>query len=112
MTTLEQIAALANAGFTKAEIVAMVTPVAPKKEEPAPKKEEPAPKKEEPAPAQAPQPNDRMMDETRKLFDALGMRLDALTGAIQTSNLNSGAGTTEETVDSILASIINPKGGE
>lgn len=108
MTTLEQIAALANAGFSKAEIMAMVTPVAPKKEEPAPKKEEPAPKKEEPAP----QPNDRMMDETKKLFDALGMRIDALTGAIQTGNLNSGAGTPEETVDSILASIINPKGGE
>ena len=111
MTTLEQIAALANAGFTKAEIMAMATQ-APKAEPQEPKKEEPAPKKEEPTPAQAPQPNDRMMDETKKLFDALGMRLDALTGAIQTGNLNSGAGTTEETVDTILASIINPKGGE
>ena len=101
MTTLEQIAALAQAGFTKAEILAMSTPA---------KTPEKAP---DPAPDTAPeQPNSRMMDETKKLFDAIGMKLDALTSAVQTQNMNTGNGTVEETVDTILASIINPGGAK
>ena len=109
MTTLEQIAALAQAGFTKAEILAMSTPAKPPEKVP-----DPAPDKApDPAPDTAPeQPNSRMMDETKKLFDAIGMKLDALTASVQKSNMNTGNGTVEETVDSILASIINPGGAK
>jgi len=113
MTTLEQIAALAQAGFTKAEILAMSTPAKPPEKAPDPAPA-PAPATE-PAPDPAPtpeQPNSRMMDETRKLFDAIGMKLDALTASVQKSNLNAGNGTVEETVDTILASIINPGGAK
>ena len=108
MTTLEQIAALAQAGFTKAEILAMSASA--KTPEKAPDKEpDKAPDK---APDPAEQPNSRMMDETKKLFDAIGMKLDALTASVQKSNMNTGNGTVEETVESILASIINPPAKE
>lgn len=113
MTTLEQIAALAQAGFTKAEILAMSTPAKPPEKAPDPAPDKAPEKAPDPAPDTAPeQPNSRMMDETKKLFDAIGMKLDALTASVQKSNMNTGNGTVEETVDNILASIINPGGAK
>ena len=109
MTTLEQIAALAQAGFTKAEILAMSTPAKPPEKAPDPAPDKAPEKAPDPAPEQ---PNSRMMDETKKLFDAIGMKLDALTASVQRNNMNAGNGTVEETVDSILASIINPGGAK
>lgn len=101
--TLEQLTALVNAGFTKAEILAMAKPV----EEPKPEEKPPEePKKEEPAKPEF--MSDKTFEETKKLFDSIGMKLDTLTAAVQKSNMNSGAATVTETVDSILASIINP----
>ena len=97
--TLNDLMALVNAGFTKAEIVAMTA------EQPS---EQP---KEQPKEQPSEQPSfmtDTMFTESKKMFDALGMKMDTLTQAVQKSNMNSGTGTVEETVDSILASIINP----
>lgn len=89
MTNLEQIIALANAGFSKQEILAL-TQSAPKPE-PAPKpdpapaaKPEPTPK---PDPAPDPEPTTKPEpSETEKLLTSLGLKLDTLTQAVQVAN--------------------------
>ena len=91
MTNLEQIIALANAGFSKQEILAL-TQSAPK-QEPAPKpdpapaaKPEPTPKPD-PAPAPKTEPTPKPEpSETEKLLTSLGLKLDTLTQAVQVAN--------------------------
>jgi len=95
MTNLEQIAALAAAGFTKSEILALVpqpgaqtpTPTVAPAPNPQPNPQ-PAPTPT-PAPAPAPQPDPQpapQPSETEKLLTALGLKLDTLTQAVQVGN--------------------------
>jgi len=93
MTNLEQIAALAAAGFTKAEILALVpqpgaqTPTPAPTPQPLPNPQPtPAPA---PTPTPAPQPDPQpapQPSETEKLLTALGLKLDTLTQAVQVGN--------------------------
>ena len=52
--------------------------------------------------------------ETDKLLKALGIKLDAMTNAIQNSNVNNiEQGTVNVlTAEDVIASIINPEGGK
>lgn len=108
---LNEIFKLIDAGFTKSDILALAgsqqTETKPK-EEPKP---EPKPEpKEEPKPEPKPEPQET---ETDKLVKALGLQVEGLTKALQASNIrNTEHGGQEESVDDILAKIINPNGGE
>lgn len=91
MTNLEQIAALAAAGFTKAEILALVPQPGAQTPTPAPTPAPaPAPAQQPtPAPTPAPQPDPQpapQPSETEKLLTALGLKLDTLTQAVQVGN--------------------------
>ena len=115
MDKIEQIVALANAGFSKSEIAALMASTAPAAKEPE-KVKEPDPKPEkvkesDPKPEKVkesdPEPNP-ISDEVQKLFDAIGMKLDNLANSVHLANINHGGATPTESVDDILASIINP----
>lgn len=121
MTNIEQLAALVNAGFTKAEIMGLLgpatapaavpdpTPAPAPATDPTPEPEQP----KTPEPAKAPEPTGPMVtDDVKQLFGALGMKLDTLTTAIHNSNLTKGVSTVNESTDDILAKIINPYGGD
>jgi len=107
---LNEIIKLIDAGFTKSDILALAgSQQTEPKEEPKPEpKKEP---KEEPKPEPKPEPQET---ETDKLVKALGLQVEGLTKALQASNIrNTEHGGQEESVDDILAKIINPKyGGE
>jgi len=105
--TFEQLMKLLDAGFTKAEIMALngTQEPAPQPEpEPAPQPEpEPAPQPEpepepEPEPAPAPQ-NDQA---------AILAKLEELNQTIIRSNINHSKQPETESVDDILATIIRP----
>ena len=111
MDKIEQIVALASAGFSKAEIAALMASTAPAAKEPE-KVKEPEPVKEpekvkEPDPKPNPDPNP-VNDDVKKLFESIGMKIDNLTNSVHLSNINQGGPTASESVDDILASIINP----
>ncbi len=110
---VKDVIALVNAGFSKAEITAMLSAEAPapKQEAPAPKHEAPAPKQEAPAPKQeAPEPK----PEAASSLDLSGLNtaIDSLTKKIQNLNLSAAELPEPESIqkkaDDILASIINP----
>ena len=113
MDKIEQIVALANAGFSKSEIAALMASTAPAAKEPEHKNaevKEPEPKPEkvkEPEPKPNPDPNP-ISDEVQKLFESIGMKIDNLANSVHLSNINQGGATPSESVDDILASIINP----
>lgn len=111
-STLETIATLAKAGFTKDEIVAMLG-AETKKEAPVVTTQQEAEKqaKEE---AKEPVVKPQEKSETDKLLEALGLKMDTLTQAVYGKNISSlGVATPkEESVDDILAKIINPNGQE
>lgn len=107
MATLNDIITLANAGYTKADITALLgarqDPAPAPAPAPAP---QPAPVPQQdsaPAPAQPDQPD---------AMTAVLQQLQGLTQAIQTSNIaGSSMGrsvTPEQQVDDIIASIIAP----
>lgn len=110
----DQIIALVNAGYTKAEIDAMQTPAAPEPAadpapEPAPAPADPTPAAPEPsAPAQpAQQPAQPQPTEYEKL-EAL---LNRFIGVAQAGNLNAGmtAGAiNQRTATDILGEVIAP----
>lgn len=119
MDKIEQIVALANAGFSKSEIAALMASTAPAAKEPE-KVKEPDPKPEkvknpdpkptpepEPEPTPNPEPNP-ISDEVQKLFASIGMKIDNLANSVHLSNINQGGPIQTESVDDILASIINP----
>jgi len=102
---------LVDAGFTKEEILqiasASVYAPAPEPEAPAPEPEAPAP---EPA-APAPEPVDNST-ELLNVMQGLTSQMNTLTRALQASNIlraeQAGTGGKPDTVDDILATIINP----
>lgn len=115
-----EILELVRAGYTKEEIAAMDTD-AEKTEHPDPKPDQkPEPEqKPEPKPDSEPDAETKPVkveSETDKLVKALGLKLDALTSAIQTSNVNSveQGGNNLLTTEDVLATIIDPtyKGGK
>ena len=95
--TFEQLMKLLDAGFTKAEIMALNgTPAPAPQPEPEP---EPAPEPQpEPEPAPAPQ-NDQA---------AILAKLEELNQTIIRSNINKSRQPDAESVDDILATIIRP----
>lgn len=110
--TLNEIFKLIDAGFSKADILTLAgsqqtDPKPDPKPEPKPEpKEDPKP---EPKPDPKPEPQET---ETDKLVKALGLQVEGLTKALQASNIrNTEHNGQEESVDDILAKIINPNNG-
>lgn len=99
----EDLMKLVNAGFTKAEIQAMVSAEQPAPEQaPAPEPEpEPAPA---PAPAPAPEPN------YNQAIQQLTDQVSQLTNLVQRSNLlrMEQPEVKQESAEDIIASIIYP----
>ena len=113
---LNQLLKLIDAGFTKQDIVAMMTTTAQNvnsNEETPAKTPAPAPAA---APAPAPEetkPAKPEQTETDKLIAALGMKLDNLTSSIQAANVRNIEGRENDmSADDIIARIINPHLGE
>lgn len=94
----EDVVALAKAGFTADQIILMQHPQDPKPAEPVPAEPVPAePVPAEPAPAAAPDLGKLITDGFAKLNETL----------VKT-NLQQAQQPPQETVDDILATIINP----
>ena len=106
---------LVRAGYTKAEIDAMVNAASAAPEAKAPTADktpaspEAKPTKGENKPKS--EPEKKEPTEVEKLVSALGLRLDTLTKAVQAANVGTIEGkrdNVEESTESILARIINP----
>ena len=128
--TTKEVLELIRAGYTKAEIDAMVTPGGTPTPEPGTAdKQTPEPSVEnkpdsensadrgensgaDPKPENRPDSvSGRVETEVEKLVSALGMKLDTLTRAVVGRNIGGIEGhtpTPEETAESIVARIINP----
>ena len=114
--TYTEVLELIRAGYTKSEIDQMIKdeaktipqdpkPAAPQDPQPA------APQDPQQAAPQDPQP--AAPSESEKLMTALGVKLDNLTNAIQSHNVQSVEGTNNTiSSDDIIAKIINPHYGE
>lgn len=98
----EDIILLVKAGYTRDQIAAMQAPPAPAEppEPPAPA-EPPAP----PAPAEPEPPKPRGLED---LSQMLAAEFAKLNDAIVKANLQQAQQPPQESVDDILASIINP----
>lgn len=90
---LNDIVALANAGFTKAEIAKMVSTFGNETEATAPAPEAPAP--EAPAP-EAPENNFDAM------FSNLNSKIDTLANAVYSSNIANSRQPKEETSEDVF----------
>lgn len=92
---LNDIVALANAGFTKAEIAKMVSTFGDETEETAQAPETPAP--EAPAPeASAPENNFDAM------FNSINSKIDTLANAVYSSNIANSRQPKEETSEDVF----------
>ena len=96
----EDIILLVKAGYTRDQIAAMQAPPAPA-EPPVPPAEPPAP----PAPAEPEPPKPRGLED---LSQMLAAEFAKLNDAIVKANLQQAQQPPQESVDDILASIINP----
>ena len=107
--TFEQLMKLLDAGFTKAEIMALNgTPAPAPQPEPEPA---PAPQPEpEPAPAPQPEPEPEPKPAPAPQNDqaAILAKLEELNQTIIRSNINNSRQPETESVDDILATIIRP----
>jgi hypothetical protein len=118
--TYTEILELIRAGYKRDEIEAMMAAepaeaAAPAKPPETPPEPNPIVKEETPSPSAETVPEQKHEPtETEKLVAALGLKVDALTRAMQTVNVNSleSSGSTAPTADDILAKIINPHYGE
>lgn len=90
---LNDIVALANAGFTKAEIAKMITTFGNEAEATAPAPEAPAP--EAPAP-EAPENNFDAM------FNSLNSKIDTLANAVYSTNIANSRQPKEETSEDVF----------
>ena len=103
----EDIILLVKAGYTRDQIAAMQAPPAPA-EPPVPPAEPPVPPAEPPAPpapAPAEPPKPQGLED---LSQMLAAEFAKLNEAIVKSNLQQAQQPPQESVDDILASIINP----
>lgn len=118
--TYTEILELIRAGYKRDEIEAMMAAEPGKAASPAkppetPPDTTPIEKEETPSPSAETVPEQKHEPtETEKLVAALGLKVDALTRAMQANNVNSleSPGSTAQTADDILAKIINPHYGE
>lgn len=111
---VEDILALAKAGFSAQQIATMAAITVDKQDAPAPEQEAPkapeqeAPKAPDPAPAHD-------SDVTKDNFNLLMQQIGMLRTEVQSANIKASEqpAAPQETAESILASIINPpaKGG-
>lgn len=113
--TYSEILELIRAGYSKAEIDAMVnaTPAAPEAKTPTADKTPAAPEAKQTEGENKPksEPEKKEPTEVEKLVSALGLRLDTLTKAVQAANVGTIEGkrdNVDESTESILARIINP----
>lgn len=106
MATLNDIITLANAGYSKSDITALLGAGQDPAPAPAP---DPAPQPA-PVPQQDPAPAPAQPDQPDAMKSVL-QQLQSLTQAIQASNImNTGRDTPQgESVDDIIASIIAPR---
>ena len=98
----EDIILLVKAGYTRDQIAAMQAPPAPA-EPPAPPAPAPAETQAPPAPAEPPKPQG-----LEDLSAMLAAEFAKLNAAIVKANLQLAQQPPQESVDDILASIINP----
>ena len=103
--TYSEVLELIRAGYSKAEISAMMEsnnapePTKPEPTEPEPTEPEPDTQKDNPPESEA-----------MKLAKALGLKLDSMLAAIQNANIaNAEQNGNTMTADEVIASIINPK---
>lgn len=95
----EDIILLVKAGYTRDQIAAMQAPAQPAQAEPAP--EEPT----QPAPAEPAQHKPQGIEDLSQMLSA---EFAKLNDAIVKANLQQAQQPPQESVDDILASIINP----
>ena len=95
---VDDILTLARAGFNAKQIAVLL-----QDNEPAPA---PAPV---PAPAPAPAP---APETAENKVDPVAQRLDDIMKLMQSSNILGSQQPKQESVDDVIASIINPNGGE
>ena len=107
---LSDVIALARAGYTREEIAALNTPVAPAPAAPAPAAPAPAaPAPAAPAPA-APAPAAPAPEAAPAWAEALNTSIAALTQRITAINIGGAIPAQQpQTVDAILAEIIAPQ---
>ena len=98
--TYSEVLELIRAGYSKAEISAMMeSNNAPEPTKPEPTEPEPDTQKDNPPESEA-----------MKLAKALGLKLDSMLAAIQNANIaNAEQNGNTMTADEVIASIINPK---
>ena len=120
--TYTEILELIRAGYSKAEIDAMIAgqdpapaaPAAPatpdKQPEQTPVSTDPEPKPDKPDPVPSPDPAPAAQPtETEKLIRALGLKLDTLTTAIHAANVGGMENPNNPlTPEQVVARIINP----
>ena len=99
----EDIILLVKAGYTRDQIAAMQAPAPTPEPAPAPTPAEPAP-----APAQAEPPAQQKPQGLKELSQMLAAEFTKLNDAIVKANLQQAQQPPQESVDDILASIINP----
>lgn len=104
---IEDIIALAGAGFSKQDIIKIAGTVSAPAPAPAPI-QTPTPASA-PAPVSAPVPAQDVFNQRMGVLDN---RLDEITKLIQVGNLSNSQIPEPPTTEDMLASIINPKGVE
>ena len=105
----EDIILLVKAGYTRDQIAAMQTPPTPAEPQTPPAPAEPAPAEPQTPPAPAePAPAQPNPTEIGDLVQMLSAEFAKLNAAIVKANLQQAQQPPQESVDDILASIINP----
>ena len=102
--TVKDLVALANAGFSAAQIAAINTAMSAEAQAPAPT---PAPVPA-PPPAPAPTPAPAQPDQTAEILKQLGI----ISGQISAANIGNTQQPAQQTADDILAAIIAPPAKE
>lgn len=106
---IEDIIALAGAGFSKQDIIKIAGTVSTPSPAPAPAPIQTPTPESAPASVSAPVPAQDVFNQRMGVLDN---RLDEITKLIQVGNLSNSQIPEPPTTEDMLASIINPKGVE
>lgn len=106
---IEDIIALAGAGFSKQDIIKIAGTVSAPVPAPAPAPIQTPTPASAPAPVSVPVPAQDVFNQRMGVLDN---RLDEITKLIQVGNLSNSQIPEPPTTEDMLASIINPKGVE
>lgn len=106
---IEDIIALAGAGFSKQDIIKIAGTVSTPAPAPAPAPIQTPTPASAPAPVSVPVPAQDVFNQRMGVLDN---RLDEITKLIQVGNLSNSQIPEPPTTEDMLASIINPKGVE